>query len=144
MVYLLDPVSGTAMSVDHQYLAQAIYERYPGFRLCQIPQSDRDISEEYPFAIKHEESGMIVKRLREDEMNIRFIFEWLYMNDSAIHGPKKLYERMIEANKKAEEDALRASKEQLRDNLEFVNWAATRAPHTLKVSDKAKALLSKR
>lgn len=144
MVYLLDPNSGTAMSVDHQYLAQSIYERYPGFRLCQIPQSDRDTFEEFPFAIKHEQSGMIVKRLREEEMNIRFIFEWLYLNDSAIHGERKLYEQMIAAQKKAEEDRLSASKEVLADKLSFVNWAATRAPHTLKVADKVTAQLSKR
>lgn len=144
MVYLLDPNSGTAMSVDHQYLAQAIYERYPGFRLCQIPASERDPDEKYPFGLKHEESGMIVKRFREDEMNIRTIFEWLYLNDSAIHGERKLYEQMIAAQKKAEEDALAVSKAELAENLSFVNWAATRAPHTLKVSDQANAMLLKR
>lgn len=144
MVYLLDPSSGTAMSVDHQYLAQAIYERYPGFRLCQIPQSDRDTHEEFPFAIKHEQTGAIVKRLRESEMTIRFIFEWLYLNDSAIHGTKKLYDQMIAAQEKAEQDRLATSKERLADRLDFVNWAATSAPHTLKVSDKAQALLTKR
>ena len=144
MVYLLDPNSGTAMSVDHQYLAQAIYERYPGFRLCQIPASDRDTHEEFPFAIKHELTGGIVKRLRESEMNIRFIFEWLYMNDSAIHGTKKLYDQMIAAQEKAEQDKLATSKAQLADGLAYVNWAATRAPHTLKLSDKAQLQLAKR
>lgn len=132
------------MSVDHQYLAQSIYERYPGFRLCQIPASDRDTTEEFPFAIKHEQTGTIVKRLRESEMNIRFIFEWLYMNDSAIHGTKKLYEQMIAAQDQAEKDRLATTKERLADRLDFVNWAATRAPHTLKVTDKAAAQLSKR
>ena len=144
MVYILDPNSGTAMSVDHQYMAQAIAERYPGFRLCQIPQSDRDAHEEFPFAIKHVDSNGIVKRLRESEMTISFIFEWLYMNDSAIHGSKKLYDQMIAAQEKAEQDKLSTSKERLADRLDFVNWAATSAPHTLKVSDKAQALLSKR
>ena len=138
MVYLLDPNSGTAMSVDHQYLAQAIYERYPGFRLCQIPASDRDTDELYPFAIKHEQTQAIVKRLREDEMNIRTIFEWLYMNDSAVHGSKKLYEQMVAAQDMAERVKLEASKQKLAEKLDFVNWAGTRAPHTLNQTDKVK------
>lgn len=139
MVYILDPNSGTAMSVDHQYMAQAIAERYPGFRLCQIPVGDRDTHEEFPFAIKHVDTNGIVKRLRESEMNISYIFEWLYYNDSAIHGSKKLFDQMIAAQEKAEQVKLEASKEKLADKLDFVNWAGTRAPHTLKVSDKAAA-----
>lgn len=131
---LLDPNSGTAMSQDHQYLAQAIYERYPGFRLAQIPMSERHTVEdrEYPFAIVHEDSGQIVKHFRDDELNINTVFRWLYENDSAVHGEKKLYERFLAQQQKEQDIKRKATQEQVQQDTEFVHFLATNKLHTIR------------
>lgn len=135
---LLDPSSGTAMSQDHQYLAQAIYDRYPGFRLAQIPVSERVTVEEkeYPFALIHEDSGQVVKHFRDDELNINTVFRWLYENDSAVHGQKKLYENFLEEQRKQNELKRKASEDQLKQDTEFVHFLATNQKHTIKHNGK--------
>ena len=131
---LLDPSSGTAMSQDHQYLAQAIYERYPGFRLAQIPVSERLSVEdrEYPFALIHEDSGAVIKHFRDDELNINTVFRWLYENDSAVHGEKKLYENFLNEQRKQQEAKKRATAEQTAQDMEFVHHLATTSLHTIR------------
>lgn len=132
MVYLMDPATGTGMSQDHQFLAQAISERYPQFRLAQVPLSNREKNEEFPFAILFAPTGEVVKELRENEMNINIIFTWLYMNDSNIHGSDKLYKRFEDAKKKAEDDRLHESKERMKQDLDIVHTIANSALHTFR------------
>lgn len=136
MVYLLDPASGTAMSLDHQYLAQAIYERYPDFRLAQVPLSDRSKNEEFPFAIIHAPTREVVKELRESDMNINTIFTWLYMNDSHVHGAEKLYERYKREQQRAAANRKAQVKERLNENLDVFHTIANSKLHTFRHGDR--------
>lgn len=124
MVYLLDPNTGTAMSQDHQYLAQAISERYSQFRLAQVPLSNRSKREEFPFAILHADTKEVVKELRESDMNINTIFTWLYENDTAIHGADTLFRRYKAEQEKAKAAKAYAVNERMQERLEVVHSMA--------------------
>lgn len=120
------------MSTDHMMLAEEIALRYPEFRLAQVPLNRRDVKEEFPFAIVMERDGTVVKPLKESEMSIAFIFRWLYMNDSQVHGAKKLFDQFqarIEAEKKAQRDAV---KETVGEKLDFINTMARSPLHLYK------------
>lgn len=132
MVYLLDPATGTGMSQDHQFLAQSISERYPQFRLAQVPLSDRSKTEEFPFAILFAPTGEVVKELRENEMNINIIYTWLYQNDTNIHGAEKLYQSYQAKKDKAEADRKQTSKELMLQDLEIVHSMANSPLHTFR------------
>lgn len=132
MVYLLDPATGTGMSQDHQYLAQAIHDRYPNFSLAQVPLSDRSKREEFPFAILYAPTKEVVKELRERDMNINTIFEWLYLNDTAVHGEKNLYKKFKEAQDKKAHDKRMAIKERTDENLDVFHTIANSKLHTFK------------
>ena len=132
MVYLLDPVSGTGMSVDQQNLAQAISERYPAFRLAQVPLSVRSKVEPFPYAILYAPTGEVVKELRESDMNINTIFTWLYMNDSAVHGERNLYAKFKAEQDKKIADKKYASDQRRNENLEVFHSIANSKLHTYK------------
>lgn len=132
MVYLLDRNSGTGMSQDHIFLAQAINERYPEYSLAQVPLSERSAREEFPFAILVSETKEVVKPLRESEMNINVIFRWLYENDHTIHGVQNLFEKYKAQQAKEQADKKAADRELLHENLDFVHTIANSALHTFR------------
>jgi hypothetical protein len=132
MVYLLDPGSGTGMSTDHMMLAEEIAHRYPEFRLAQVPLNRRDAKEEFPFAIVLERDGTVVKELREKEMSIAFIFRWLYMNDSQVHGAKKLYDQFLANVEKQKQEQREAVREVVAEKLDFINTMARSPLHLYK------------
>jgi hypothetical protein len=136
MVYLLDPNTGTGMSVDHQFLAQSIAERYPNVRLAQVPLSNRDAREEFPFALIDTTTKETVKELRERECNISFIYQWLYEHDTAARGVKAVYEKYLK-DKQAIRDAKEyASKEAFHENLEIAHTIAKSNLHTFRHGDR--------
>lgn len=132
MVYLLDPNSGTAMSQDHQFLAQSIAERYPNIRLAQVPQSNRSANEEYPFALLDNTTKEVVKPLREKECTIAFIYQWLYEHDTQARGVKAVYEKYLkdkEAVAKAKKDK---AMETFHENVDIVHTMANSNKHYFK------------
>jgi hypothetical protein len=136
MVYLLDPNTATAGSVDHTYLAQSIAERYPNVRLAQIPSRHREAREEFPFALLDARTGEVVKHLRESETNISFVYRWLYEHDTQARGVKEVYAKYLadkEKAKKAKEDVAR---ERLHENLDVVNTMARSQLHTFRHGDR--------
>ena len=104
MVYLLDPNTATAGSVDHTYLAQSIAERYPNVRLAQIPSRHREAREEFPFALLDARTGEVVKHLRESETNISFVYRWLYEHDTQARGVKEVYAKYLADKEKAKKE----------------------------------------
>jgi hypothetical protein len=132
MVYLLDPVSGSGMSQDHLMLAEEINARYPEFRLAQVPLNKRDAKEEFPFAIVLERDGTVVKPLRENEMSIAFIFRWLYMNDSQVHGAENLYNQFLERQKKEQAARDYVVKQKFLEQVDFINTMQRSPLHTYK------------
>lgn len=132
MVYLLDPNTGTGMSQDHQFLAQAIAERYPLFRLAQVPLSDRSKNEEFPFAILYEPTKEVVKELRERDMNINTIFEWLYMNDVSVHGSLNVYNRYKQESQKRKDDVASITREKLMADIDVFHTIANSPLHTFR------------
>jgi hypothetical protein len=136
MVYLLDPATGTGMSVDHQFLAQSIAERYPNVRLAQVPASTRDAREEFPFALIDATTKETVKQLREAECNISFIYQWLYEHDTAARGVKAVYEKYLK-DKQAIRDAKEyASKQEFHENVEIAHAIAKSPLHTFRHGDR--------
>lgn len=113
-------------------LAEEIAFRYPEFRLAQVPLNKRDAKEEYPFAIVLERDGTVVKPLKENEMSIAFIFRWLYMNDTQIHGEKALWEKFLATQKAQQKEAQDQIKEELGEKLDFVNTMARSPLHLYK------------
>lgn len=136
MVYLLDPTSGTAMSVDHQFLAQSIAERYPNVRLAQVPASNRSEREEFPFALLDARSGEVVKTLRESECTISFIYKWLYEHDTQARGVKEVYAKYLKDKADIRKAKEYESKERFHENLEIAHTIANSRLHTFKHGDR--------
>jgi len=134
--YILDPESGTGMSQDHQFLAQSIAERYPNVRLAQVPLNVRDKREEFPFALTDALTGAVLKELRENECNIRFVYQWLYEHDTAARGVKAVYDK-FQADKaakaKIKNDAIL---EKRNENLDIFHTIARSPLHTFKHGDR--------
>lgn len=128
--YLLD--GGVAMSQDHSHMARAIAERYPNVRLAGVPAHFRTAAEEFPFALVDSHTNQVLKELREKEVTISFIFQWLYEHDTAARGVKEVYEKYLkdkEAKKKAKDDAV---KEHMHENLDVVHSIAKSPLHTFR------------
>lgn len=134
--YILDGETGMGMSQDHQFMAQAIAERYPNVRLAQVPNHFRTAAEEFPFALVDAHSNAVLKELREKEVTISFIFQWLYEHDTQARGVKEVYEkfkREQEAIKKAKADKKR---EEMHANLDVVHSMANSPLHTFRHGDR--------
>jgi hypothetical protein len=136
MVYLLDPATGTGMSVDHQFLAQSIAERYPNVRLAQVPASTRDSREEFPFALIDATTKETVKPLREAECNINFIYQWLYEHDTAARGVKAVYEKYLKDKAAIRQAKEYASKQEFHENVEIAHAIAKSPLHTFRHGDR--------
>lgn len=136
MVYLLDPNSGTAMSVDHQFLAQSIAERYPNIRLSQVPMNERSAREEFPFALTDAVTREVIKPLRESECNISFVYKWLYEHDTQARGVKEVYAKYQADKERMRLERERPKKEELMQNLDVVNTMARSEKHYFKHGDR--------
>lgn len=130
--YLLDPEAGMAMSQDHQFMAQAIAERYPNVRLAQVPNHFRTSAEEFPFALIDPRTDTVLKELREREVNISFIFEWLYEHDTQARGVKEVYEKYLADKAKMAADKKTKQMDIFNENLDVVHSIAKSALHTFK------------
>lgn len=127
-IYLLDAESG-AMSVDHQYLAEAIAERYPTVRLAQIPHGERGNLDSHPYALVDANTNDIIRRFKEDELNIRNVFEWLYENDTAVHGVLNIMNRYLALADKEKADQKQREVESVKQDTDFVHWLANNKLH---------------
>jgi hypothetical protein len=136
MVYLLDPTTGTGMSVDHQFLAQSIAERYPNVRLAQVPMSARDAKEEFPFALLDARTGEVVKELRDRECNINFVYQWLYEHDTQARGVKAVYEKYLKDKQAIRNAKEYASKQEFHENVEIAHAIAKSPLHTFRHGDR--------
>lgn len=132
MVYLLDPNTGTGMSVDHQYLAQSIAERYPNIRLAQIPLSNRDSNEEYPFALLDATTREVVKPLRADQCTISFIYQWLYEHDTQARGVAHVYDNYMKQKAEISKAKKNKAMETFHENVDIVHTMANSRLHTFK------------
>jgi len=131
--YILDSGTGMAMSQDHQMLAQAIAERYPNVRLAQVPNHFRTAAEEFPFALIDYRTKEPLKELREREMTISFIFQWLYEHDTQARGVKEVYEKMLKDRERIKKDKRDKHRENLENKLEIVQAVASSNLHTYKL-----------
>ncbi len=134
--YILDPESGTGMSQDHQFLAQSIAERYPNVRLAQVPLNQREVNEEFPFALTDAITGTVLKELRESECNISFVYQWLYEHDTQSRGVKEVYAKYQadkERKAKAKNDIIL---EKRNENLDVFHTMARSPLHTFKHGDR--------
>jgi hypothetical protein len=130
--YILDPQAGMGMAVDHQHMAQAIAERYPNIRLAQVPAHYRTSAEEFPFALVDFRTGDVVKPLREREMTIRFIFEWLYKHDLQARGVKEVWDNYMREKERLKKEHMAPIKERQAENLDIVHSMAKSPLHTYK------------
>ena len=71
-----DPESGRALSVEHQRIAEIIHDYDPNLSLAWVPPENRQLNEQYPFAVVHspeDAPAYIVMRLRENEVDHRVL-----------------------------------------------------------------------
>ena len=136
MVYLLDPNTGTGMSVDHQYLAQSIYERYPNVRLAQVPASKRDSREEFPFALIDATTKETLKPLRDSECNISFVYQWLYEHDTQARGVKEVYDKFLRDKERVAKEKKDKAMEIFHENVDVVHTMANSPKHYFKHGDR--------
>lgn len=134
--YILDGETGMGMSQDHQFMAQAIAERYPNVRLAQVPNHFRTTAEEYPFALVDANSNAVLKELREKEVTISFIFEWLYEHDTQARGVKEVYEKYIKDKERKAKAKKDAALDHMNANLDVVHSMANSPLHTFKHGDR--------
>lgn len=76
MSVILDPNSGYGLSAEHSRLAELISEYEPTLELAWVPPDQRQLNEQFPFAIVHRPAGVepyVVMRLRESEVDHRVI-----------------------------------------------------------------------
>ena len=76
MSVILDPSSGHGLSQEHSRVAELISEYEPSLELAWVPPDQRQLNEEFPFAIIHRPVGLepyVVMRLRESEVDHRVI-----------------------------------------------------------------------
>lgn len=131
--YILDNSTGMGMSQDHQMMAQAIAERYPDVRLAQVPNHFRTSAEEFPFALVHYRTNEVLKELREREVNISFIFQWLYEHDTNARGVKEVYDKMLKDRARIKAEKADKNRQNLEQKLEIVNAVASSNLHTYKL-----------
>ena len=130
--FILDPQAGMGMALDHQHMATAIAERYPNVRLAQVPAHFRTAAEEFPFALVDYRTGQVLKELREREMTISFIFEWLYKHDLQARGVKEVFDNYMREKKRLRDVQINAAKEKQAENLDIVHSMANSPLHTYK------------
>lgn len=130
--YILDNNTGMGMSQDHQFMAQAIAERYPNVRLAQVPNHFRTAAEEFPFALVHARTNDVLKELREREVTISFIFQWLYEHDTQARGVKEVYQKYLDDKARHAKEVKYKQNQQLGEKLEFVQAVAKTNLHTYK------------
>lgn len=131
--YILDGTTGMGMSQDHQFMAQAIAERYPDVRLAQVPNHFRTAAEEFPFALVHYRTNEVLKELREREVNISFIFQWLYEHDTQARGVKEVYAKLQAERARKKAEKVDKHRQNLEQKLEIVNSVASSNLHTYKL-----------
>lgn len=129
--YLLDPDSGTGMSQQHQFLAQSIAERYPNIRLAQVPLNQRELNEQFPYALV-DTLGNVIKELRENECNINFVYRWLYEHDTQARGVKAVYEKFQKEKAAKESERKAAVMDRHHENLDVFHTIANSPLHTFK------------
>jgi hypothetical protein len=103
--YLLDSQSGHFVSGEHQRIAEIINDYDSEMTLVWIPPENRNLNEEFPFAIMHtmpDGHTYVVRKVREREVNEELV-AWLWTNDLAKQGVTKisLYLESLENAKKA-------------------------------------------
>lgn len=130
--YILDPNAGMAMSQDHQFMAQAIAERYPNVRLAQVPNHFRTAAEKYPFALVDARTNATLKELEEKDVTIGFIFQWLYEHDTQARGVKEVYAKYQADKEKAAAAKRSAQLDRFNENLDFVHSVAKSPKHIFK------------
>jgi hypothetical protein len=131
--YILDNTTGMGMSQDHQMMAQAIAERYPNVRLAQVPMHFRTAAEEFPFALIDYRTKEPLKELREREVTISFIFQWLYEHDTQARGVKEVYEKMLREKDRRKAEKADKHRQNLEQKLEIVQAVASSNLHTYKL-----------
>lgn len=100
--YELESQTGHFISADHRRIAEIINDYNQYMQLIWIPPEQRELNEEFPFAILHSPPGLapyIVRKVRESEMNHTLI-SWLAMNDLSKNRPADIFAR-IEADEAA-------------------------------------------
>lgn len=132
-IFLLDGISGTACSEEHRNLAQDLYHRYPNLRLTQIPVSQREENEEFPFAIRDTDTDEIVKPLRESQCNRDYVMRWLWENDS---NRVDTYAKFQEEAKAAKEAQLKQAEDRDEEKLDFVSSVLKSPLHTYRHNGK--------
>lgn len=119
--YLLSSQSGHFVSAEHQRIAQIINDYDPDMTLVWIPPEERNLNEEFPFAVMHTMPNghtYIVRKVREHEVNAELI-SWLWTNDLAKQGVTNIaaYVESLENAQKAVE--LKRREEEMADKADF-------------------------
>ena len=73
---IFDPTSGRALSAEATRIAQVIHDYDPDLELAWIPPENRELNEQYPYAVIHrpqDAPAYIVMRIRETELDHRII-----------------------------------------------------------------------
>lgn len=91
------------LSVDHVRLAEELQERYYNLGIAWVPPENRSTHEPYPFAIVDTYQNIVIKPLKESQVNAQFVFTWLWENDSQRVNTWDKFQKEIE-KAKAERD----------------------------------------
>lgn len=73
---IFDPDSGRVLSAEASRIAQVIHDYEPTLELAWIPPENRELNEQYPYAVIHRPENApayIVMRIRETELDHRII-----------------------------------------------------------------------
>lgn len=111
------------ISEDHRRLAEVLHDYKPTFSLVFIPQADRQVGEQFPFAILDSPLGKepyIVRYLTDAQMRRPAeVLAWCFEGDIIRHRPMDVLAR-IEAKENAEKLLdLKRRDDELQDRIEF-------------------------
>ena len=73
---IFDPNSGRVLSAEASRIAQVIRDYEPTLELAWIPPENRELNEQYPYAVIHRPENAppyVVMRIRETELDHRII-----------------------------------------------------------------------
>lgn len=120
--HIFNPDLGIALSADHARIAEIINDYDPSLELAWVPPENREVNEEFPFAVIHHPVGnppYVVMRLRESEVDHRVLAR-LWANDSKFNSVLDNIER-DEAARRAVD--LKRKLEEQEERKEMAAWA---------------------
>jgi hypothetical protein len=109
---------------------------YPNLRVAYQPTENRaEHSADKPFALVDQLGGFVIKELSEEmARNTPFLMRWLWENDSARHGEKKLYQNMLDAQAKKEQARKQEERDHLMERAEVAHAIASSPLHTYRIN----------